>query len=161
VTLRVFTGGESRLVLPARAPRPEDAALAPFAPPETAPPLPVETLRPGSIAVTTRSDAIPGLLESTVRTDHGHRRLVGNGVDFESLMVNTYSITEGEPLSATARSDRAIELGQGEMRVRIETTSTMTSDASDFLVTNVLDAYEGNVRVFSKTRTFTVPRDLV
>ena len=53
-------------------------------------------------------------------------------------MVNTYSITEGEPLSATARSDRAIELGQGEMRVRIETASTMTSDASEFLVTNLL-----------------------
>jgi hypothetical protein len=158
-TLRVFTGGESRLLLPVRAPRPEDAALAPFAPPETAPPLATETLRPGSTTVTTRTDAIQGLLESTFRTDHGHRRLIGNGVDHESIMSNTFSIVEGEPLSATARSDRSIELGQGEMRVRIETTSTMTSDANAFLVTNVLDAYEGNVRVFGKTRTFTVPRD--
>lgn len=160
VTLRVFTGGESRLVLPVRAPRPEDAALAPFAPPETAPPLPVETLRPGSIAVTTRSDAIPGLFESTVRTDHGHYYLIGNGVDHESIAKNTFTIVEGEPLTATARSDRMMALGQGEMRVRIETTSTMTSDAHEFRVTNLLDAFDGNVRVFTKARTFTVPRDL-
>ncbi len=158
---RVFTGGESRLVLPVRPPRPEDAALAPIAPPETAPPLPVETLRPGANSVTSRTDAIQSLLESTVRTDHGHHHLVGNGVDYESIAANTFTIVEGAPLTATARSDRMIALGQGEMRIRIETMSMMTSDANDFRVTNVLAAYEGNVQVFTNARTFTVPRDFV
>ncbi|MGH2615164.1 MAG: CocE/NonD family hydrolase [Thermomicrobiales bacterium] len=161
VHLRVFTGGESRLVLPVRAPRAEDAALTPFAPPETAPPLPVKTLRPNSIVVTTRTDAIQGLLESIVRTDHGHRYLIGNGVDFESIATNTYAIVEGEPLSATARSDRMIAIGQGAMRARIETTSTMTSDANVFRITNLLTAYDGNVQIFNQARTFTVPRDFV
>ena len=159
VTLRVFTGGESRLVLPVREPRAEDAALAPFAPPETAPPLETETLRPGSTAVTTRTDAIHNHFEKTVRTDQGHRYLTGNGVDFEGIATDTYTIVEGEPLSATARCERTMALGQGEMRVRIETTSTMTSDAHVFRVTNLLAAYEREVQVFTKARTFAVPRD--
>ena len=160
VTLKVFTGGDSRLVLPVRAPRPEDADLAPFAPPETAPPLAVETLRTGSTAVTTRTDAITGLLETTVRTDQGHLYLIGNGVHLETIAVNGYSIVEGEPLSAAARSDRIIRIEQGEMRVRIETTSTMTSDANAFRVSNLLNAYDDNVQVYTKASTFTVPRDL-
>jgi len=37
----------------------------------------------------------------------------------------------------------------------------MTSDATHFHVTNILHAYEGDVRVFAKTWTFSVKRDLV
>ena len=40
-------------------------------------------------------------------------------------------------------------------------TSTMSAGAETFTVTNVLDAYEGDTRVFTKTRSFQVPRDLV
>jgi len=159
VTLRLFTGGESRLMVPVRAPRAEDESLTPFAQPETAPGLAVEVLRPGSTAVTTRTDEIQGLLETTTRTDHGHQLMIGNGIDFETIASNTYTIIEGEPLSATVRCDRSIGFGQGELRVRIETTSTMTSDASTFRVSNLLAAYEGNVQVFTKARAVTVPRD--
>ena len=37
----------------------------------------------------------------------------------------------------------------------------MTSDATVFRVRNVLDAYEGIARIFTKTWNFSVPRDLV
>lgn len=37
----------------------------------------------------------------------------------------------------------------------------MSADAETFHVANVLEAYEGDVRVFTKAREFTVPRDLV
>jgi hypothetical protein len=37
----------------------------------------------------------------------------------------------------------------------------MTSDAEHFYITNVLDAYEGNVRVFNKSWHVKVPRHLV
>ena len=49
VTLSVFTGGDSRLTLPVRPPRDDDAALPAFAEPEAAPGLEFETLvEPGS-----------------------------------------------------------------------------------------------------------------
>ena len=37
----------------------------------------------------------------------------------------------------------------------------MTADAQAFRVTNALDAYEGEARIFAKTWHFSVPRDLV
>ena len=37
----------------------------------------------------------------------------------------------------------------------------MTGDADSFRVTNSLDAYEGEVRVFARTWEFSTPRDLV
>jgi hypothetical protein len=37
----------------------------------------------------------------------------------------------------------------------------MTADAESFHVTNTLDAYEGATRVFAKTWSCAVPRDLV
>ena len=37
----------------------------------------------------------------------------------------------------------------------------MTGDSEVFRVTNALEAYEGNTRVFAKSWQFSVPRDLV
>ena len=72
-----------------------------------------------------------------------------------------FVIVEGDPLSAEARSDWSIEVGRNDWRTRVETRSIMTSDATVFRVRNVLDAYEGNARIFTKTWNFSVPRDLV
>jgi predicted nucleic acid-binding protein len=72
----------------------------------------------------------------------------------------TYRIIEGDPLSASVTCEWMVRTGRGDWQTRVETTSTMTADATHFRVTNVLDAFEGNARVFSKTWHFTVPRDL-
>ena len=74
---------------------------------------------------------------------------------------DTFAIVEGDPLSAEARSDWSISIGRGDWRTRVETTSRMTADAQAFRVTNALDAYEGEARIFAKTWHFSVPRDLV
>jgi len=50
---------------------------------------------------------------------------------------------------------------RGDWRTRVETRSTMSSDARSFHVTNVLEAYEDDVRLFVKNWLFSVPRDLV
>ena len=56
---------------------------------------------------------------------------------------------------------RSIAVARGDWRTRVETKSAMTADAERFLVTNSLDAYEGEARVFARTWHFSVPRDLV
>jgi hypothetical protein len=57
------------------------------------------------------------------------------------------------------RSDRAFSVGRGEWRATIRTASTLSATASIFQVTNVLDAYEGDRRVFTKTWHTEIPRD--
>jgi uncharacterized protein len=59
------------------------------------------------------------------------------------------------------RSESSLRLERGAWRVRIETRSHMTSDRETFQVTNSVDAFEGEARVFASTRSFSVPRDLV
>jgi hypothetical protein len=50
---------------------------------------------------------------------------------------------------------------RGDWRTRVTSASTMTSDARSFHVTNLLEAYEDDTRVFAKSWVFSVPRDLV
>jgi uncharacterized protein len=54
---------------------------------------------------------------------------------------------------------RAFSVGRADWQVTIRTASTMSATAGAFQVTNVLDAYEGDRRVFTKTWHTDVPRD--
>jgi hypothetical protein len=94
------------------------------------------------------------------------------GLGFDSLTLSdgetyteqggdTFSIVEGDPLSAKADSAWKITIGRGEWQTRVETQSTLSGDAEAFHLTNRLDAYEGNARIFAKTWTKRIPRDNV
>ncbi|MGQ0602903.1 MAG: CocE/NonD family hydrolase C-terminal non-catalytic domain-containing protein, partial [Anaerolineales bacterium] len=156
VTLSVFSG---TLSLPVRAPRSGD--LPPFGPSEVSAPLEIERIRSRTRERTTRHDVARGLYEIVDPMDHGHLRLKASGVEHGRINQTTFRIVEGDPLSAEVTCEWTIHIGRKEWQTRVETKSVMTADASHFRVTNVLDAYEGNVRVFGKTWNFNVPRDLV
>jgi uncharacterized protein len=161
VTLSLFTGGASRLQLPVRRPRPEDQELPPFQPPEAAVPLAMSarteaSVRPREI----RRDIASGRFE-LVRRTHDHARLPSDGLERDRRRVETCSIVEGDPLSASVRSESRLRLERGSWRIRIETRSHMTSDRETFHVTNSVDAFEGEARVFASACSFSVPRDLV
>lgn len=159
VTLSLFTGEASSLSLPVRQPRPEDADLAPFGPAEGSALPEMEVLRPEDGKTTVSHDVATGRVEMAVESAEGFR-LAADGLTYEVLERDTYGIVAGDPLSAAAGCERTIAVGRGEWQTRVETHSTLSADATRFHVTNLLDAYEGPVRVFAKTWTFSVPRDL-
>jgi hypothetical protein len=161
VMLTLFTGEASQLILPIRPFQPEESQLRPFEPAECSPPLPVEKVRPGQTHRYRQTDVITGRTELKNVFDFGRMRFNDNGLEVEDTTTDIYTIVEGDPLSAMVRCERLLEYRRDDWQVRIETASTMTGDATTFRVTNLLDAYEGNTRVFTKTCTFSVPRDLV
>ncbi len=162
VTLTLFTGAGCRLNVPVRPPRAEDAQLRPFEEPEIAPPLATEVLRQSSGGPTIRQDLATGRVEYIFERDLGRSyRILKTGMENVEWNRDTCTMVEGDPLSALARCEWSIAMGRGDWRIRVETVSTMSADASAFRVSNILDAYEGNTRIFTKTRTLTVPRDLV
>jgi uncharacterized protein len=161
VRLTLFTGEGSRLTLPVRSPRAEDADLAPFEEVEQAAPLPVENLRTGSRRRWIERDVVTGLVELKDFTDHGNRLFLNNGLEYDSMTTKTFTIKDGDPLSAKQRCEWTIKMRRGEMDTRVETDSLMTADAEKFYVTNIINAYEKDTRVFSKAWIFTVERDLV
>ena len=87
-----------------------------------------------------------------MRTEHnGAYRLVDADLEIDETAVDTYGIVEGDPLSASVRCDWSIALARGAWRTRVETSSALTADATSFLLTDTLDAYEGDQRVFAKS----------
>jgi hypothetical protein len=161
VTLTVHTPG-SELRLPVRAPKGEEVLLPPFEEPEGPPPLRIEQLEPGAVERTLRHETSTGRYELELDLRYfGSFRIPDDGLEYGEKGKDIFVIAEGDPLSAEARSEWVISVGRGEWRTRVETTSVMTADAEAFRVTNVLEAYEGNTRIFAKTWHCAVPRDLV
>ena len=164
VKLTIFTGELSYLTLPI-LPYGQTNVSAPvpdhFNHPEHAQPLALETLAGKNRERTAHYDQVTGKLTLTDKSERGYIRFVGSGLENDYTSIDTFSIIEGQPRSATAQSDRTIRIGRGEWQTRIETSSLLTSTATHFHVTNTLNAYEGEVRVFAKTWTFSVARDLV
>jgi hypothetical protein len=161
VTLTIFGGQGSCLSLPVRAAREADASLAPFGPPEGAEPLRAEWLRLPSRTRIVERDTIRDELRLTDRTDVGRRRLLADGLEFESTRADTYAIAEDAPLSARVDCERSAAFRRGGWQVHVKTASTLACDAQQFRVTNMLEAFEGPACVFARTWHFTVPRDLV
>jgi predicted acyl esterase len=158
VTLTV-DAGSSRLELPERPPAAEDAP-APFEPPEFPPPLPVEVTLASPGARRVSCDLSTGRHELVVGLDHFGTRGLGDGLVYSEQAQDTYSIVEGDPLSAEARSEWTIGLTRGEWSVRVETRSVLSGDAERFHIVNSLDGYEGAHRVFARTWSRSILRDL-
>jgi putative CocE/NonD family hydrolase len=161
VTLTIYCGPGSRLRLPIRLPQPGDKALPPFPPAETAPPLPMAELRTPASRKTIRHDLIDGLTEYLVEDDNGRRRHAESGMEVDDRLTERYTVRDGDPLSLKVHIERATELQREAWRARIETSSTMTADATHFHLSNSLDAYEGDTRVFTRSWTKELPRHLV
>ena len=161
VTLTLFTGNECLLRLPLRLPRPEDEKLAPFATAEVSPPLEVEQLRSGSHHKTIHRDEVQSLTKLYVQTDDGRVRFIDNGLEQEARITETFTVHDNDPLSARQEVYHRLAYSRGDWDVWLETESKLTSDATHFYVTNTLDAYEGHTRVFSKSWTARIERDMV
>ena len=71
----------------------------------------------------------------------------------------TYRITDGDPTSAEVEVRCTTGLGRGKWQTRVETESRMTSTASEFAVSQRLDAFEGDARIYSRIWELAFPRD--
>ena len=158
VALTVIAGGESALTLPVRAPRDEPEVPAHFAQPEEGP-LPAVARGIATHARALSRDVLTGRVELVQDSAETPTRLLADGLEYSSHDRDAWSIVEGEPLSAAIRCERTLTLARGEWRTRVEAVATMTSTADAFLLTNALDAYEGDVRLASHHSSVSIPRD--
>jgi uncharacterized protein len=161
VTLSIFTGQSTFLTLPIRTPQPEDFTLADFGEAEWSSPLAIEELRAPSRSRSDRYDRVSRKSEFVFSMDSGRIRFLDNGLEYEESHTDHHQIVSGAPLSASAECKWKIEIARGEWQTCIHASSKLTADTDQFLVTSSVEAYEGQVRVFAKTQTRSVPRDLV
>jgi len=84
-----------------------------------------------------------------------------NGLEFEDVNTTTFSIVEGDPLSASVVCQVDGAFGRGDWRTSARTRTEMTADADTFHITCRLEAHEGDDLAFERTWTYDIPRDLV
>jgi hypothetical protein len=159
-TVRLSTGG-SRLALPIRRARPEDAGLRTFAEPESAPPEGRTTLRPGGSERSFAYDVATDSMTYASISDSGLQRIDAIGLELEEIARKIYRIRSDDPLSADNLIHWTTRRARGDWRTRVETRTRMRASRDQFLIDAELDAYEGERRVFSRSWHAEIPRDLV
>jgi hypothetical protein len=159
VRLGIETGA-SRLVLPERHPRSEDAGIV-LGPPEGAPACSVQQLTTAHHNWRVIRDL--ALDESTLEVINDNGTIYFPELDLElqrsarerySYRGTEFSSTRGETLWERS-------LRRGDWSVRTVTRTLLTSTTRHFRIHAQLDAFEGERRVFAETWNEDIERDLV
>jgi hypothetical protein len=151
-----------QIKLPERSPRPEDAALAGFGEPESAPKPTVRAVAGSPQGRSLRRELATGLVEQVFDWDlGGTQRFVDIDLESSDTSHTVYAIREGDPLSAEVRFQATSGMARGGWSMRSEVTSRMTSDLEAFHVTTTLEVSERDARIFERTWTHRFPRDHV
>ncbi len=134
-------------------PRPLDAPAEPE-------PLVVDRLSPGSGGGRTHHhDVVSGEHRLVFDWDCGGNTRHANGLEYEDTSVVTYTIAEGDPLSARVDVRNTSRMARGTWQVTITATGTMTCTATEFVTLSTLDVRESGEVVCSRTWTHRFPRD--
>jgi hypothetical protein len=158
-TLTVHCGPGSALSLPRRRPSELDTQLRPFSAPESGTALASEPTMVREGGRRLRRDLATGEVELEFDWRPAGTRIIATGTELGEENITKYRIVEGEPLSASVVCEVRVSLARPGWNVRTRATSTMTSDAEQFVVTSTLEAFEGTVRVHARTWTHRFPRD--
>ncbi len=150
----------SALELPVR-PRPAHEAEIVFAEPGWAPSVEVVSASATPSRRVIARDVGAGRLTVTTDFSYFGEQTYRNGLWYREDMRDETGVTLGDPLSAEVRCERTIRMRQGDWSIRVEAWATMSSTAEAFIVTNGIDAYEGEARVAAKLWNREIPRDLV
>ena len=96
-----------------------------------------------------------------IEDDFGELRDLEHGLVNGSTARERWTIDPRDPLSAQGRTHWTQTLSREGWSVRMETFTTMSSDADRFHLKARIEAYEGDVLVFGKDFEESLPRMLV
>jgi hypothetical protein len=163
LTLRVRVGGSagSVLSLPVRAPRPSDRELREFDEAEFPPSLEIDRSAGAESRRHISRDLSTGRLRSWTENSNFGEFKLPDGTRYAEACREDYEIVEGDPLSARIEAHWTIQIDFNGRPTRVETASSMSADDAAFRVTNHLEAYDADVRIFAKNWCLDVPRDLM
>jgi hypothetical protein len=160
VTLTVHLGDASALVLPVRTPQSGDADPPRFEPAEIAPPHPPGPGDRDERRREVRVDPASGRRE-IVDTETHVNTVAPHGIVLAETGRDTYAITPGDPLSAGVHCVRETRSSGVDRDWAVRVESQMTCEASAFIVTERIDAWDGDEHIFGTVRHHKIERDLL
>ena len=152
--------GATVLTLPVRPPRPEDARLRPFDPPESAPEVPTvdHPTAPAAPRRITRDLLSGKITVDFPRWTYDHE-FTDIGIRQASDGHARYTITEGDPLSADISTHYRVTQTRADGVFTHESTSRMTCDATHFHVQAEIILTENGTEMFRRNWQEAIPRD--
>lgn len=159
VTLTMRCGSTSWLELPVRRPQECDESLPALQVPDAASDSSVTPLESPPNRRHLQVDVGSGRRDLLTDFDFFGARRLADGLVYRESAQDRLTVIPRDPLSARAESRWAIEIGRADWTTRIETVSTMSATATDFIVTNAVEAFEGHRRVFCDSHARAVRRD--
>ena len=156
VTLTLETG-TSRLDLPTRQGDPLPAPS--FGPPEGARPGEATILEPAHSSRQVARDLATGRWVIDLVEDGGCHHVADIDLDVADGMTCTYTITEGDPLSAEAVWHWHARRRREDWDVAIDTTTRLSATATDWLIETQVDARSDGETVFARTWQDRIARD--
>src|SRR5262249_53309393 len=102
---------------------------------------------------------------ATGRVDIDQHRALGfqfaEGLRYTQHVRFVSSQVEGKPDTTEQRIEHSIATSRGEWVTRVDTVSPRAGNREDFWLTHRLEGFESGARVFSKSWSKRIPRDLV
>ncbi len=155
--------GESALELPVRPPRPEDAVLRAFDPPEEAEADPQHELPPNPAAAVIRRTVTRDLLSGGSVVDFPRwiyaTEMPAIGQTHRGTGIARYRITDGDPLSARCETRYTVQIERPDGVFTHESEGTLSCDATHFVVNMRLRITENGADVFARDWHERIPRD--
>jgi uncharacterized protein len=142
---------DSRLRLPVRAPRDEDATLPELPGPEGAPPVSQRTLEPGIRAWRLHRDLETDEFSLEVDDEYGVYVIEETDTVLEMRGWERYSACGDDPTSAEGRVRWVLGFRRSDWDVRTETETVLRCTSTAFLLEASLLAFEDGLEVFRKT----------
>ena len=158
VTATVMSGS-SRLVLPVRSQR--DDRLPTLDPAITAPPLPLETIRPPANIRKAERDVASGETVMHIIDDFGEFKNLTHGLITGECARECYRVHPYDPATCRADIHWTQTLARDDWSVRTETRTELSADTYEFHIKASIEAFEGENRVYQDEWDRRVKRDLV
>ena len=154
--------GQSHLTLPIRPPRPQDAALRPFGPAQSAPQTPV-IHHDGALKHPRR--VTRDLITRRMTVDFPRWTYMLEMPDIATTTTSSgyarFHITEGDPLSAETICEYHVTLQRPEVTASHHSMTRMTCDATHFHLTTELQVHEDRTEIAARSWTRHIPRDFI
>lgn len=151
----------ARLHLPLRPAAPEDAGLAPFAPPESAAPLRMEPLSPGASQRRVVRDVATGEEALEILSDTGEVRHLHTGMSVHYVERARFGIVPDDPNTARGACAWRKAYAHGDWKAEVETETSVEALADIWRLKAHVIARENGEEIFRKDYEEDIPRDLV
>ena len=155
-TLSLYTG-TSRLALPVRAPRDDDAELRPFGPAEGAAPPALSQPRPAHHERRLTHDIATGEQVLSDIEEGGVIRLDDSGLEISAYASQTHRIAADDPATASVALVWRAGLRRGDWRTLVETRTEVRASADTLRIDLAFEATEGGRPVRQRRWEHLVP----